>query len=113
MLLGNLNALHKAREAFIMSESSECIRRALRHNVRTSSDNVFVTGNSVYYKQENDRKWRGPGKVLDQDSQQFWVKHGSTHVRCDPCHLSFVKGPPSSPSAKPLINDVEAYLIAH
>ena len=63
ILLDNLNALHKAREAFIMSESSECIRQALRHNVRTYSNNVFVTGDSVYYKRANDRKWRGPGKV--------------------------------------------------
>ena len=40
MLLDNMNALHKAREACIMSESSECIRQALHHNVRTYSDNV-------------------------------------------------------------------------
>ena len=50
ILLDNLNALHKAREAFTKSESSERIRRALRHNVRIYSDNVFVTGYSVYYK---------------------------------------------------------------
>ena len=33
----NLNALHKARESYIKAESSERIKRALRHNVRTYS----------------------------------------------------------------------------
>ena len=88
ILLDNLNALHKAREAFIMSESSERIRRALRHNVRTYSDNVFVTGDSVYDKRANDGKWKGPGKVQGQDGQQVLVKHRSTYVRCHPCRLS-------------------------
>ena len=50
ILLDNLNALHKAREALIMSESCERIRQALalRHNNRTYNDNVFVTGDLVY-----------------------------------------------------------------
>ena len=69
ILPDNLNAPHKAREAFIMSESSERVRRALPHNVRTYNNNVFVTGDSVYYKRANDRKWRGKGKVLGQDGQ--------------------------------------------
>ena len=34
----NLNAIHSARAAFVASENSERIRRALLHNVRTSSE---------------------------------------------------------------------------
>ena len=73
MLLDNMNALHKAREACITSESSECIRQALHHNVRTYSDNVFVTGNSVYYKQANNRKWRGPKKYWVKMVSKLWL----------------------------------------
>ena len=47
----------------------------------------------------------GPRKST---GQQVLVKHGSTYVRCHPCRLSFVKGPPSSLSYKPLISEVEA-----
>ena len=43
----NLNALHKCRQAFIESENSEKLRRAMAHNVRTSSDNIFVVGDKV------------------------------------------------------------------
>merc|ERR1712072_1289182 len=37
----NLNALRKAREAFISSENSERLKRALRHNIRTSGGSRF------------------------------------------------------------------------
>ena len=84
----HLNIIHKAREAFIMNENSEKIRKTLRHNIRTSNDNIFVTGDSVYYKRASNRRWRGPAKVLGKDGQQVLVKHGGTYVRCHPCRLS-------------------------
>ena len=34
----NLEELHKAREAFIASENSEKLKRALSHNIKTSGD---------------------------------------------------------------------------
>ena len=83
----NLNALHKARELFVRSESSERIRRALRHNVRTTSDVKYVTGDRVYFKRLNEKCWKGPAVVLGQDGQQILVKHGSTYVRVHPCRL--------------------------
>ena len=47
----NLDVIHRARETFIASESSEKIRRALSHNVRTSGDVKYITGDCVYYRQ--------------------------------------------------------------
>lgn len=86
----NLEALHKAREAFIASENSEKIRRALAHNIRTSGDIKYVTGDSVYYKRMDSREWHGPAKVLGQDGQQVLVKNGSIYVRVHPCRLQLV-----------------------
>lgn len=63
----NLTALHRAREAFIASENSETIRRALNHNVRNSVDIKCITGDNVYFKKAYERRWRGPAKVLGQD----------------------------------------------
>ena len=82
--------IHKAQEAFIKSENSEKIRRALRHNISISDDNIFVTGDSVYCKRASDRRWRGQAKDLGKDGQQVLVlvKHGDTYVRCHPCRLS-------------------------
>ena len=69
----NLKALHMAREAVIQSESSEKIKRALRHNVRTCNDIKFYQGECVYYKRNNNERWHGPGTVIGQDHKQILV----------------------------------------
>ena len=86
-----LNALHGNRQAFVASESSERIRRALRHNVRSSGEVKYFTGDKVYYKRLTNTKWHGPGVVLGQDGQQVLVKHGGVYVRVHPCRLSLVE----------------------
>ena len=88
LLSDNLKALHDAREAYIASESSEKIRRALSHNIRTSGDRKYITGDSIFFKRQCDRKWRGPAKVLGQDGQQVLIKYGSTYVRVHPCRIT-------------------------
>ena len=57
--------LRSARKAFVASESSEKLTRALKHNLWTYQDAIFVTGDTVYYKRRESRKWKGPGKVID------------------------------------------------
>ena len=86
----NLDALHKAREAFIQSEHSERIRRALSHNIRTSGDVKYITGDQVYYKRKDSNEWHGPGTVLGQDGQQILIKHSSYYVRVHPCRVKLV-----------------------
>lgn len=77
----NLNTLHSARENYIKSESSEKLKRALKHNVRTHSETVFNTGNVVFYKRSRDKKWSGPATVIGSDNQQILLKHGSFTIR--------------------------------
>ena len=43
IVLTHLNAMHAARRAFIAAESSERIKRGLRHQVRVNED-VFLNG---------------------------------------------------------------------
>ena len=86
----NLNALHKAREAFIQAENSSKIKRALSHNIRSSGDVKYINGDSVYYKRLNNHGWHGPAKVLGQDGQQVLVKHGGSYVRVHPCRLQII-----------------------
>ena len=84
ILTDNLTALHKAREAFIASENSEKIRRALNHTVTNSGDIKYITGDSVYFTKANERRWRGPGKVLGQ-GRAISVSEVWKHVRsCSP-----------------------------
>ena len=76
----HLNAMHTARQAFIKAETSEKIRRALRHQVRPSG-NVFINGELVYYKRDNSKEWKGPGSVIGQDGKVVLIRHGSSIVR--------------------------------
>ena len=39
-----------------MSENSERTHRALSHNIRTSNDTKFLSGDIAYYKRVNDRR---------------------------------------------------------
>ena len=71
-----------------MNKNSEKIQRALRDNICTSNDNIFVTSDSVYYKEASDRRWRGPAKVLGKDGQQVLVKHGGKYIHGHPCCIS-------------------------
>ena len=84
----NLNALHQARKMYVESENSDKIRRALRHNIRTDSSKKYYTGQIVFYKRINNKRWRGPGTILGQDGQQVLIKHGGTYVRVHPSRVS-------------------------
>ena len=93
ILTDNLIALHKTREAFISSENSEKIRRALSNKIRTSGDAKYITGDIVYHKRANDRRWKGTDSVLGQDGQQVLVKHGSQYIPVHPCGLTLERTP--------------------
>ena len=87
----HLTALNRARKAFVMAESSEKIRRALKHNVREPNAESSV-GDTVYYKRKSN-KWRGPAKVVGMDGKIFLVKHGSQILKIHWCRVR--------PSSKP------------
>ena len=46
----NLDAMHAARQAFTQNESSEKVKHALIHQIRTSGDDTYTTGDLVFYE---------------------------------------------------------------
>ena len=82
----HLNALHAARMAYIESETSERIRRALRHKVRAAEE-ICENGDVVYYKRESKERWLGPATVVFQDGIVVFVRHGGIFVRMSPNRL--------------------------
>ena len=80
--------MHAARQAFIQSESSDKIRRALQYQARTSGDVPYFTGDIVYYKRETNSQWHGPGTVIGQDGKQILIKHGSVYVCVHACRIT-------------------------
>ena len=75
----HLSSLHLARKAFIMTESSEKLRRALRA--------VYATDDEVYYKRSDNNKWKGPAKVIGQAGPVVFIRHGGQLVKAHICHI--------------------------
>ena len=44
-------------------------------------EDVFESGEMVYYKRDGSTKWLGPGKVIFQDGRLVFVRHGGVYVR--------------------------------
>ena len=86
----NLNAMHSARKEFIKNESCENLRRAIRHNIRTSQDIKYYSSDLVYYKQKDNNYWKEPGTVIGQDGQQILVNHSSSCVKVHLCQLQLI-----------------------
>lgn len=86
ILAQHMTALHSARAAFIQSEHSERIRRALRSRVRASGE-VFQRGEIVFYKREDKHQWLGPAKVIFQDGKVIFLRHGGSMVRVSPTRI--------------------------
>ena len=78
-VVAHLQGLHTARKEFIASESSERIRRALRHKVR-ACERSYANGEKVYYKRDAD-KWKGPAVVIGHDGNTYFLRHGANVVR--------------------------------
>ena len=76
MVGDHLNNMYLARKAFIVVENSEKIARALKHPVR-SCEEFFENGDRVFYKRTDERKWRGPARVVGQLGTVVHLVHGS------------------------------------
>ena len=69
----HLAGLSEARSAFVQAESSERVKRALRHNVR-ESNHELKNGQEVLYQRDN--QWKGPGKIIGIDGKVVIIRHG-------------------------------------
>jgi transposase InsO family protein len=86
----NLYAMRAAREAYIEAESSEKIKRALTHNIRTSCEEHYEQGDKVFFKRNDSKRWYGPGTVIGQDGKQILVRNGSQMVRVHVTRINHV-----------------------
>ncbi len=79
-LLETLEAIHAARESYIKAERCDKIKRALRAKIRVA-DTIYENGDLVYFKKETENTWRGPAKVVFQDSKVIFIRHGGAYYR--------------------------------
>lgn len=82
----HLSVLNSARQAYIAAESSSKIKLALKKQTRPTGK-FFKPGDKVYYKRDENAKWKGPAIVLGQDSCVVFVRHGSRYLKVHTCRL--------------------------
>ena len=79
-LLDTLEAIHATREQYIKAERCDRIKRALRAKIRIA-DTIYENGDIVYFKKEGENTWRGPAKVVFQDSKVIFLRIGAIYYR--------------------------------
>ena len=84
----HLHTLHAARQEFVKAEACEKIKRALSRKTRSYSDQVYCSGDKVYFKRLSSDVWHGPAKVLGKDGQMCLLKHGGFYLRVHPCRMT-------------------------
>ena len=89
-LAKHLCVLHDARRAFIQSESSERVKRALSNRIK-SSEAVFERGDQVFYKREGRLQWLGHTSVVFQDRKIVLLDHGCYFLKVSPNRLKHYK----------------------
>ena len=79
--------MHAACKAFIETEESEKLRRAIKAKTRFSTGIIYQPRDIVYYKQSDSNQWKGPGTVSRRENKQILVKHSGVYVRVHACCL--------------------------
>ena len=103
----NLNAIHTARKAYIETEFSRKIKKALSGNVREASATKYYTGDRVLYKRDVSNEWKGPGTVIGQDGSKVLIKHGPYTVSVHPCRVVLKSETNKLPVINESIEEVE------
>jgi hypothetical protein len=82
----HIAAFHQSRKAFMESECSERIRRALRKQTRPASEK-YIMDDKIFYERPDNTEWKGPATVIGQDGVVVIARHGGVIVRVDTCRM--------------------------
>ena len=80
LLADHLNAMYQSRLSFMKANNSEKLRRALRGRV-ANVETEYYTGDKVFFKKKNQKKWSGPATVIGKDGKQVFIRQGGSMFR--------------------------------
>ena len=83
-----MQAREAAREAFIKAESSEKLKRAMNRQTRTSNPLEYEIGEEVFYKREQEGRWRGPGRIVGKDGKIILIRHQASVISVPSCMIT-------------------------
>ena len=62
------------------------LKLVIHKNIRPSG-NIHTIGDEVYYKRDDAPEWKGPDRVLGQDSPVVFIRHGSRYIKAHTCRV--------------------------
>ena len=78
----HISAMYSARKHQMEKDADEKIRRALSHKTRDVMAKEVSHGDKVYYKRENDKRWKGPATVIGTDRKVVFLRQGGYQIKC-------------------------------
>ena len=85
-IASHLNALSKAREAFIQAESDKTISEALKSRIVNRVEEIDI-GSWIYYKNLESKQWQGPSKVIMLDNKNVFTLRNNKLVSINKDHV--------------------------
>ena len=55
--------------------------------MRDPSEVIYQPGDKVYFKRNDDIKWKGPAKVLANEGKVGFLRYGSQLIRVSSCRI--------------------------
>ena len=86
-ILAQMKAREAAREAFIRAESCEKLKRALNRKTRNINPMEYEVGEEVFYKREQEGRWRGPGRIIGKDGKIIIIRHQANVISVPSCMI--------------------------
>ena len=80
LLADHLNCMFMSRQAFLKANNSDRLKRALRDRIPNVEEEYF-TGDSVYFKKHNQKRWSGPATVIGKDGKTVFIRQGGSILR--------------------------------
>lgn len=76
------------------------IKKALSKNIRHHKIEEADIGDKVFFKKKNEKRWRGPGKVIGREGKTVWVRHGGTLKGVNKVHITRIQKLNSEPDSE-------------
>ena len=80
VLCDHLNAMYQSRVAFQKSNNESKIKRALKGRIPNVEEH-YVTGDKVYFRKANQKRWCGPATVIGKDGKVIFLRQGGSMLR--------------------------------
>ena len=58
-----------------MADNDERIKRALRSRISSYINDMFSSGDKIYFKEKEKMEWSGPTIVIGQEGKVVFIKY--------------------------------------